>query len=184
MDMGCSAISVQLLPTYNFFVIETLCFRTHNIYLVLANTAVKYVFVKVLFSIIIVLILASSGVYFANMNEDDKPCIEDWYAQTQGLFQQAGSMFSFSFDDSAEKTDEESLDLKLDALLPDSRVDVEYQPILSNDADNKIQDTALLPNMFDKKQGPSTEIKGQVHKDENDNIIGAEVQVAIPTDIN
>jgi hypothetical protein len=128
--------------------------------------------------------LTSSGVYFAYLNDEDKPCIEDWFAQTQGLFQQAGSMLSFNFDDSSEQTEEESLDLKLDALLPESRVDVEYQPILTNDSDNKIQDTALLPNMFDKKQGPSTAIKGQVHKDENDNIIGAEVEVAIPTDIN
>jgi len=128
--------------------------------------------------------LASSGLYFANMNEDDKPCIEDWFAQTQGLFQQAGSMFSFNRNDSIEQIDEESLDLKLDALLPDSPVDVEFQPILTNDSDKRIQDTALLPNMFDKKQGPSTEFKGQVHKDENDNIIGAEVEVAIPTDIN
>lgn len=139
---------------------------------------------KTLVFIFIIVLLAGSGFYVFNSHNDNKPRIEDWFAQTQGLFQQAGSILSFSPKDSADKSEEESLDLKLEALLPDARIDVEYQPILANDEAEQINDTALLPDMFNQSGGPSTEIKGQVHKDENDNIIGAEVQVAIPADIN
>ncbi len=41
----------------------------------------------------------------------------------------------------------------------------------------------LLPNLFNPQQNEGTSLSGKVHMDEDDNIIGAEVQVAIPTSL-
>ena len=83
-----------------------------------------------------------------------------------------------------DKLEEESLDLKLEALLPSSQLVSSDQPDLSPKSDSEVPDTALLPDLFQKDEKAGTSFTGQVHTDENDNIIGAEVQVAIPTDIN
>ena len=139
---------------------------------------------KTLLSISIVLILATSGVFYLSSGEDDKPCIEEWLAQTQDVFANTSRLFSFSENESEPDNEEESLDLKLEALLPSSEMDLSYQHDLSPQEETQVIDTALLPDLFNKPQGPEAKFKGQVHTDENDNIIGAEVQVAIPTDIN
>lgn len=128
--------------------------------------------------------LVTSGLYLVSSNDADKPCIEEWFGQTKEVFANASSLFQKSDNELLIETEEESLDLKLEALLPDSEFNLPNQPNLKPKLEPSISDTALLPDLFNQAEENTAKFKGQVHTDENDNIIGAEVHVAIPTDIN
>lgn len=128
--------------------------------------------------------MATTGLFYITSSDNDKPCIEEWLGQTKTVFANASSLFKLSSDSDTNDATEESLDLKLEALLPDTSVELSSQPDLSPKLEPTIPETALLPDLFNQTNENSAKIKGQVHTDENDNIIGAEVHVAIPTDIN
>lgn len=129
---------------------------------------------------IVIIIIASLGSYWLYQTEDQRPCIEDWAAQTASFFSNAGDFLNNIKLPSPKEAD--PVDEALQALLPSSTIDLRYQA-----EDSEIQsiadlETPLLPNLFEKKQdGPSTKVSGQVHTDDDDKIIGAELQVAIPT---
>lgn len=106
--------------------------------------------------------------------------MQTWLKHTKGLLQGAEDLFS-SF---KRPQDDE----KLKELLPPDELDLSYQP---SDLNTQVEEGSvplvsqndareLLPDMFNPVNQPKTSVKGQVHTDENDNIIGAEVQVAIP----
>lgn len=109
--------------------------------------------------------------------EPSQQAMKTWFNNTQDLINGASDLFS-SF-----KRPEDDEQLK--ALLPSDELDLSIQPITTSQ-DGSVplisQNDAreLLPDMFSQSDEPKASVKGQVHTDENDNIIGAEVQVAIP----
>lgn len=132
----------------------------------------------------IVVISLSAGAFLAFDGEEKEVCIEDWYAQTSQLFQSASRFFDNMGSPNSEEIKE--IDAKLQALLPPETIDLSYNsdtaPITTALSLESQQQT-LLPNLFDQSNAPGTQIKGQVHTDDKDNIVGAEVNVSIPTDI-
>jgi hypothetical protein len=129
------------------------------------------------------------GTLFSLPTEQKEVSIEDWYADTSKLFQSASAFFSRTAqsNDVEIEVEQLSLDSKLQALLPSSNIDLSYQSdehtsiITSAASDSQ---SLLLPDLFKlTNSGPSTQFNGQVHTDNDDNIVGAEVNVSIPTDI-
>lgn len=132
------------------------------------------------FFLVLFLSLISAAGYWLYQPENDRSCIEDWAAQTSVFFSNAGTFLSNIKLPSPEKSD--TIDDALEALLPSDTIDLRYQPENANVQTTANLDEPLLPNLFEKKKdGPITKISGQVHTDEDDKIIGAELQVAIPT---
>lgn len=130
--------------------------------------------------VLVTALLAGAVVWYA-YPANKKPCIQDWLSHTESLFENALSVFSKDSEDALEQGD--PLDERIQSLLPSQVIDLslpQEEGALGTSAGNE-DDKALLPNLFVKKDEPKTQIKGQVHMDENDKIIGAEVQVAIPT---
>ena len=131
----------------------------------------------------IVVIAICGGAFLALHGEEKEVCIEDWYAQTSQLFQSASRFFDHVGSPSSEEIKE--FDAKLQALLPPETIDLSFssdQTPITTALSLESQQT-LLPNLFNKDNAPGTQIKGQVHTDDQDNIVGAEVNVSIPTDI-
>ena len=117
-------------------------------------------------------------------DSDARPCLEDWITQTQSLFNDATTSIKNLSNSNNLVQPQDNLDEKLQALLPSDSVDLSYQPI--NAAEQTLaqgDNSDLLPDLFQSQQQKSTSLSGQVHMDENDNIIGAEVQVSIPTNL-
>ena len=115
---------------------------------------------------------------------DARPCLEDWITQTQSLFNDASTSIKNLSNSNKTAQPQDNLDDKLQALLPSETVDLSYQPITELEQTLAQGDNPdLLPNLFQSQQQKSTSLSGQVHMDENDNIIGAEVQVSIPTNL-
>ena len=135
---------------------------------------------KTVISIFIISILCA-GTFLSLQSKDKEVCIEDWYAQTSQLFQSASHFFKRS---GPSSTEIEEFDAKLQALLPPENLDLslraEDQPAITAALNSE---SALLPNLFNQTNAPGAKIKGQVHTDEKDNIVGAEVNVSIPADI-
>ena len=115
---------------------------------------------------------------------DARPCLEDWITQTQSLFNDASTSIKNLSSSNKPTQPQDSLDDKLQELLPSDSVDLSYQPFSEQEQTLAQSDSPdLLPNLFQSQQQKSTSLSGQVHMDENDNIIGAEVQVSIPTNL-
>ncbi len=115
---------------------------------------------------------------------DVRPCLEDWITQTQSLFNDASTSIKNLSSSNKPTQPQDSLDDKLQELLPSDSVDLSYQPFSEQEQSLAQSDSPdLLPNLFQSQQQKSTSLSGQVHMDENDNIIGAEVQVSIPTNL-
>lgn len=132
------------------------------------------------FVVIVVFSLMSVIGYWFYQPEDDRPCIEDWAAQTSSFFSNAGAFLSNIKLPTSEPKD--TVDEALEALLPSDTIDLRYQPETLDTQNTAQLDAPLLPNLFEKKQAaPATKVSGQVHRDDDDKIIGAELQVAIPT---
>lgn len=131
---------------------------------------------------IIVIASVTTFAYVSFQTEEKTFCIEDWYAQTSELFQGASAFFSLP-----ESSEQETLeqDIRLQALLPADKIDLHYRSEESAPQIMPLQSShsGLLPNLFNSKRDPGTQFKGQVHTDDNDNIVGAEVNVSIPADI-
>lgn len=125
-------------------------------------------------------LLAGAVVWYA-YPASKKPCIEDWMSHTGTLFESALSVFSSESNEPPQAPD--SVDERIESLLPNQVIDLSLPREDDALSENQGRDPeqALLPNLFVKKDQPKTQFKGQVHMDENDKIIGAEVQVAIPT---
>ncbi len=140
---------------------------------------------KTSFVLLTLILSAGAGTWY--FQEDlPEPCIEDWAKQTQSLFTDASSYFKrFSLPKNQNTTDSEDLlDQKLQELLPTDSMDLKYRPsenVITTTAALDISQSGLLPDMFKKSQSDGTSLSGKVHMDEDDNIIGAEVEVAIPT---
>jgi hypothetical protein len=149
--------------------------------------------VKVFFVLLIMSALAA--VYLFSSNTDPEQHIDDWAKQSAALFQDTASVFSsFKSDTPSEPTtddtSEETFDEKLQNLLPSEELNLSYEPDfegsteIANGESGSILPSTLLPNLFDVKPGSnSASVKGQIFRDEKDKIIGAEVQLAIPTDM-
>ena len=146
---------------------------------------------KALIISFILIISTISGIWYWQQQSSSQH-MQTWLNHTQDLLNGASGLFS-SFKQPQE-------DEKLKALLPSDELDLSYRPDGSPDLANPILTTALnrqgsvpnvsqndarelLPDMFSISTEPATSVKGQVHTDENDNIIGAEVHVAIPADM-
>ena len=115
---------------------------------------------------------------------DKVPCIEDWIAQTQSFLSNAVSSIEKMPIPSDEQLKIDQLDEKLQALLPNENMDLSYSNITQSEQTQvKSADDELLPNLFKNTTDKSTSLSGQVHMDEDDKIIGAEVQVSIPTNL-
>lgn len=168
--------------SYYYLCIETLCLKTHN---GVHDLPTLYLFRLPLKAIIAICIVTTVSIgIFLNIQSDKKEvCIEDWYAQTSQLFQSASGFFSSN---GTTPHEADTLDAKLQALLPSDNMDLSYH---SNEVDSGINPLAtgtkqaLLPNLFNPTNDPSTQIKGQVFTDEKDNIVGAELNLSIPADI-
>ena len=137
---------------------------------------------KVIFLSFLIASVALGGWLY--QGDDKAPCIEDWIAQTQSFLNSAASSLD-NMPISGEqplKTDE--LDEKLQALLPNKDMDLSYTAAQQGDQANIQRNSdELLPNLFQNSTDKSTSLSGQVHMDDDDNIIGAEVQVSIPTNL-
>lgn len=111
----------------------------------------------------------------------DTYCIEEWLANTQDLLKNAGELFSR---EQPIQQENQGLDEELQALLPvesPKQIDWSYKEEVSSELTISAQDQELLPNLFDTSQSKGAKLSGQLHMDESDNIVGAEVNVAIPT---
>jgi len=117
--------------------------------------------------------------------QEDRYCIEQWLANTQDLFQNATAIFSgITSPESNQPSETEALDEKLQALLPvesTKQIDWHYQESDTDITQAENGDSSLLPDLFDETNGAKTTVTGQLHLDEADNIVGAEVNVEIPT---
>jgi hypothetical protein len=132
---------------------------------------------------IVVLITVSIGIFIGAQDTKKEICIEDWYAQTSQLFQSASGFFSR---EGAASDDDNALDAKLQALLPSDNIDLRYhnsEPAFESNDLSLAPTQDLLPNLFNPATDPSTKINGQVFRDEDDKIVGAELNVSIPADI-
>ncbi len=135
---------------------------------------------------LVTLILSAGSITWYFQEDLPEPCIEDWAKQTQSLFTDASAYFKrFSAPKDTNATDSEDLlDQKLQELLPSDNMDLKYRPVLDVITTTAALDqsqSGLLPDLFKKSQADGTSLSGKVHMDEDDNIIGAEVEVAIPT---
>ena len=137
---------------------------------------------KILVLSILAMALGLGGWFY--QDTDARPCLEDWIAQTQSLFNDATLSLKNLSNSNKPPISQDDLDDKLQALLPSDSVDLSYQAIGEQGQTLAQGDNSdLLPNLFQSQQQKSTSLSGQVHMDENDNIIGAEVQVSIPTNL-
>jgi hypothetical protein len=143
---------------------------------------------KTFISLIFVSII-SVGAFFALQSDAKKQaCIEDWYADTTSLFQSASTFFGPSAASNETKNEQQELDTKLQALLPTTEIDLSYQSAPQETIISLVLPSAqksLLPNLFiEDVPGPSTRFNGLVHTDKDDNVVGAEVNISIPTNIH
>jgi hypothetical protein len=142
---------------------------------------------KTFISLIFVSIL-SVGAFFAFQSDATKQaCIEDCFADTANLFQIASSFFGPSVASNQTKSEQLELDAKLQALLPSIEIDLSYQSTPQETIISSISTSAqqpLLPNLFIKQvPGPSTRFNGSVHSDKDNKVVGAEINISIPTNI-
>jgi len=140
--------------------------------------------------------LSVGGLLIWQSKQEDKYCIEQWFNQTSELFEGAAELFT-GLSRSEQTADDESnpdpssssdspfaADEKLEALLPvaDSKhIDWSVKSDNVSIAPQGKDSEAVLPNLFDKHSEGKTRFSGQLHLDESDNIVGAEVNVEIPT---
>lgn len=146
-----------------------------------------WVYVKSIVISLLVITIISFAAWLYQSQPSENQHMQTWINSTQDLLQGAKGLFS-----NLEQPEE---DEKLKALLPSEQLDLSYRPdptladieITSQQGSVpsiSISDAReLLPDMFNAQAEPGTSVKGQVHTDENDNIIGAEVHVAIPADM-
>lgn len=133
-------------------------------------------------SAIIVSIFAFQ-VFTSSQQSDD---LDEWGQQTLALFKDTAQFFS-SFGDKSQP--DNILDDELKALLPSDTVELRFEPQLdetleiANGQPADISPEALLPNLFEAQEKTGTSVKGELFTDKEDKIIGAKVQVAIPTDM-
>ena len=143
-------------------------------------------FVKVLLVFLVVVALILTYL-FSNESRREQH-LDDWAKQSAELFQDTAAFFSSLKSD--ESPIDDTWDEQLQSLLPSDTLDLKYAPDIDDNAGivetqpQSIAPSALLPNLFDVKRPASgTSVKGQIFTDEEDKIIGAEVQLAIPTDM-
>ena len=145
-----------------------------------------WIYVKsIVISLFVISIISFAAWFYQSQPSQNQ--MQTWINSTQDLLQGAKGLFS-----NPEQPEE---DEKLKALLPSEQLDLSYRPDPTlGDTDITAQHGSvpsisisdareLLPDMFNAQAEPGTSVKGQVHTDENDNIIGAEVHVAIPADM-
>lgn len=141
---------------------------------------------KVFLALVFVAGISFIILAIANRNDQEQN-IDDWAKQSAQLFKDTAQFFSSL--PSEVSQDVEEIDEKLESLLPSDDINLRYEPNLDETIDVaqgqpvSVAPDALLPNLFDPKEKSGTSVKGQIFTDEKDKIIGAEVQLAIPTDM-
>ncbi len=133
------------------------------------------------------LILVGAGAHYLQP-EEKRTQLNDWLSHTQSLMNNAQKIIAtLSGDSEKTKTAHDNLDHKLQALLPAEHMDLNYHAATDNTLSAETIEvkplSTALPNLFTSDTAPSTSISGQVHIDEDDRVIGAEVNVAIPTNL-
>ena len=126
-------------------------------------------------------VLTLGSVFLWQGQEKDTYCIEQWLANTQDLIKDAGELFSR---EQPIQQENQALDEKLQALLPaetPAEINWHYEEDVDGNLTVSAKDQELLPDLFDSSQPAGAKLSGQLHMDESDNIVGAEVNVAIPT---
>lgn len=134
-------------------------------------------------------IIISLGVLALGLSKNDnqEKRIDEWAKQSALLFQDTAKFFSSLQPDTPIEIDE--VDEQIQTLLPSQEIDLRYDPSLdssinlSSEQPISVTPNALLPNLFNPKEKSGTSVKGQIFTDEEDKVIGAEVQLAIPTDM-
>lgn len=134
-------------------------------------------------------IIISLGVLALGLSKNDnqEKRIDEWAKQSALLFQDTAKFFSSLQPDTPIEIDE--VDKQIQTLLPSQEIDLRYDPSLdssinlSSEQPISVTPNALLPNLFNPKEKSGTSVKGQIFTDEEDKVIGAEVQLAIPTDM-
>ncbi len=135
---------------------------------------------------VLTFLLSAGSLTWYFQDESKRPCIEDWANQTQLLFSDASEYFRQLSLPKQPSSAEDLLDKKLQELLPVESIDLTYRPQTPSMPSPTTMalgssQPQLLPNLFNNDEDEGTSVSGKVHMDEDDNIIGAEVQVAIPT---
>ena len=167
----------------HIFSIETQASKLDNKQPNLSSLGTGFKYVKTAF---VLLTLILSGGYLTSHLQDKptQPHLEDWVQHTLALFTDATQYFRSQAQLTPVTTG--LLDKKLQELLPSENIDFSYHPSSAEPQQpiQLAQDTPhgrLLPNFFTRQETASTSLSGKVHTDEDDNIIGAEVQIATPT---
>ncbi len=135
-----------------------------------------------------VFVLSAGLIAWCYQDDSSRPCLEDWVTQTQGLFSDASAFVKNLSSPKKNTVINDDLDEKLQALLPSENIDLSYRPEQQKITQNlqlavESDSSELLPNLFSPQLDSGTSVSGKVHMDEDDNIIGAEVQVEIPTNL-
>ncbi len=136
--------------------------------------------------LLLTLLLSAGSLTWYFQEESKRPCIEDWANQTQLLFTDASEYFHQFSLPKEQPSEADLLDKKLQELLPTDSMDLTYRPPTETAPEHTTialdsSQPKLLPDLFNTSKEEGTSVSGKVHMDEDDNIIGAEVQVAIPT---
>ncbi|EAT11441.1 hypothetical protein HF888_12665 [Bermanella marisrubri] len=117
----------------------------------------------------------------------------DWIEKTTTLFEDSGKLFKDIGQDAQDEMEpspsitpaKDDVDEQLQALLPPERLDLKVDPMTLDDSAIPLETAAeqhQFSNLFEprvKDQKPA--FKGKLHTDENNEIIGAEMHLAIPT---
>ncbi len=151
----------------------------------------------------IVTLIGAGGFWVQTQSNQQTLCIEDWLDNTQDLFQSAVAYFE-NMPEQPAVDESESFDDAMEALLPEQQttpapkqddnaasdepertaINWEYRPVHNLDAASDEPKKALLPNLFISEHNRTKPaLKGLLHMDESDNIVGAEVGVEIPTNL-
>ena len=169
----------------HIFSIETLASKLDNKQPNLSSLDTGFKYVKTAF-VLLALILSSGYLTWHLQDKPTQPHLEDWAQHTLALFTDAAQYFRSQ----AQPTPatEDLLDKKLQALLPTESIDFSYHPEAAEPQKpiKLTQDTPrghLLPDLFTPQETAGTSLSGKVHTDSDDNIIGAEVHIAIPTNM-
>lgn len=132
-------------------------------------------------------------IVFTPHKQDTTSDWSNWIDQTKTLFEDSGELFKGITQDKDDKSDtntvvapsNDDLDEQLQALLPPEKLNLKVDPMTLDDSSIPLETAAedhQFSNLFEPRvKKPKPALKGKLHTDENNEIIGAEMQLAIPT---
>jgi len=152
-------------------------------------TPLWFVVKKLVLALCVIVLTVLAGL---SSHEEPGQQIDEWAKQTAILFQDSFQFFTSLKPDTPstqETLDEiEEIDKAIESLLPNQRLNLNYDSHLEPSIDvasqhPDISPEALLPNLFEPIEKKGASVKGEIMRDEEDKIIGGKVQLAIPTEM-